>query len=136
MSAPDHGPHRSWRFLLLRKGRPHMSQTRVQAAGAATRLVFHALFATGSPKQCASSWFCSHTVHAPAKPKPLRSHSMASKPWMVRRAVAKAHGVGSGSRLSQIRTLSDVAAPIPKPLDLGMDARRVDGLVRRAVQFH
>src|SRR3954463_12660387 len=61
---------------------------------------------------------------------------MASNPWIVRRAVAKAHGVGSGSRLSQIRTLPDVAAPIPKPLDLGMDARRVDGLVRRAVQFH
>src|SRR3954468_14244237 len=27
MSAPDHGPHRSRRFLLLRKGRPHMSQS-------------------------------------------------------------------------------------------------------------
>src|SRR3954452_6547945 len=26
MSAPDHGPHRSRRFLLLLKGRPHMSQ--------------------------------------------------------------------------------------------------------------
>ena len=28
-------------------------------------------------KQSASSRFCSHTVHAPAKPKPLRSHSIA-----------------------------------------------------------
>src|SRR3954447_19470725 len=27
MSAPDHGPHRSRRFLLLPKGRPHMSQS-------------------------------------------------------------------------------------------------------------
>src|SRR5215208_1017790 len=27
MSAPDHGPHRSRRFLLLLKGRPHMSQS-------------------------------------------------------------------------------------------------------------
>src|SRR5215203_6135230 len=27
MSAPDHRPHRSRRFLLLRKGRPHMSQS-------------------------------------------------------------------------------------------------------------
>src|SRR5215213_11512794 len=27
MSAPDHGPHLSRRFLLLLKGRPHMSQT-------------------------------------------------------------------------------------------------------------
>src|SRR5829696_9923826 len=27
MSAPDHEPHRSRRFLLLLKGRPHMSQT-------------------------------------------------------------------------------------------------------------
>src|SRR3954463_15006078 len=52
-------------------------QTRVQAAGAATRLVFHALFATGSPKQSASRRFCSHTVQAPAKPNPLRSHSIA-----------------------------------------------------------
>ena len=30
---------------------------------------------------------CSHTVHAPAKPNPLGSHSMASNPWIVRRAV-------------------------------------------------
>src|SRR5215207_10812661 len=27
MSAPDHEPHRSRRFLLLLKGRPHMSQS-------------------------------------------------------------------------------------------------------------
>src|SRR3954469_24620647 len=27
MSAPDHVPHRSRRFLLLLNGRPHMSQT-------------------------------------------------------------------------------------------------------------
>src|SRR5215203_975408 len=27
MSAPDHRPHRSRRFLLLLKGRPHMSQS-------------------------------------------------------------------------------------------------------------
>src|SRR5215204_3725419 len=27
MSAPDHGPNRSRRFLLLLKGRPHMSQS-------------------------------------------------------------------------------------------------------------
>src|SRR4051794_33094904 len=27
MSAPDHVPHRSRRFLLLLKGRPHMSQS-------------------------------------------------------------------------------------------------------------
>src|SRR3954452_19586503 len=27
MSAPDHGPHRSRKFLLLLKGRPHMSQS-------------------------------------------------------------------------------------------------------------
>src|SRR3954462_10556187 len=33
MSAPDHGPHRSRRFLLLPKGRPHMSQTLAQGAG-------------------------------------------------------------------------------------------------------
>src|SRR3954447_9717722 len=30
MSAPDHGPHRSRRFLLLLKGRPHMSQRPLQ----------------------------------------------------------------------------------------------------------
>ena len=51
---------------------------------------FHALLTSGRPKQTASSRFCSRTVHAPAKPKPLRSHSMASKPRMVRRAVWKA----------------------------------------------
>ena len=39
---------------------------------------FHALLTCGRPKQSASSRFCSRTVHAPAKPKPLRSHSMAS----------------------------------------------------------
>jgi hypothetical protein len=54
------------------------------------RSPFHALLTGGRPKQSASSWFCSRTVHAPAKPKPLRSHSMASNPWMVRRAVWKA----------------------------------------------
>src|SRR5215217_7942844 len=27
MSAPDHEPHRSRRFLLLLKGRPHLSQS-------------------------------------------------------------------------------------------------------------
>ena len=51
---------------------------------------FHALLTGGRLKQSASSWFCSRTVHAPAKPKPLRSHSIASKPWIVRRAVWKA----------------------------------------------
>src|SRR3954467_8069914 len=35
MSAPDHGPHRSRRFLLLLKGRPHMSQTLTRAVGRA-----------------------------------------------------------------------------------------------------
>jgi hypothetical protein len=41
---------------------------------------FHALLTSEGPKQTASSRLCSHTVHAPAQPKPLRSHSMASKP--------------------------------------------------------
>src|SRR3712207_5184769 len=41
---------------------------------------FHTLLTSGRPKQSASSRFCSNTVHAPATPKPLRSHSMASKP--------------------------------------------------------
>src|SRR3954466_9652489 len=50
---------------------------------------FHTLLTSGRPKQIASSRFCSHTVQRPAKPKPLRSHSMASKPWIVRRAVWK-----------------------------------------------
>jgi hypothetical protein len=52
--------------------------------------LFQTLLTSGSPKQTASSRFCSRTVQAPAKPKPLRSHSMASKPWIVRRAVGKA----------------------------------------------
>jgi AAA domain len=50
---------------------------------------FQALLTSGSPKQTVSNRFCSRTVHAPAKPNPLRSHSMASNPWMVRRAVPK-----------------------------------------------
>ena len=50
---------------------------------------FHALLACGSPKQTDSSRFCSHTVQAPAKPNPFRSHSMASNPRIVRRAVWK-----------------------------------------------
>ena len=48
---------------------------------------FQALLTSGRPKQTDSSWFCSHTVQAPANPNPLRSHSMASKPRIVRRAV-------------------------------------------------
>src|ERR1700712_5035159 len=51
------------------------------------RLCFQISLTFCSPKQTWSNWFCSHTVHAPENPKPLRSHSMASKPWMVRRAV-------------------------------------------------
>src|SRR4051812_17657190 len=42
-----------------------------------------------SPKHTDSSRFCSHIVHAPANPNPLRSHSMASNPRIVRRAVWK-----------------------------------------------
>ncbi len=42
-----------------------------------------------SPKQNPSSRVCSTKVQAPPKPKPLRSHSMASNPWMERRAVLK-----------------------------------------------
>ena len=38
---------------------------------------FHTLLTCGRPKQSATSRFCSHTVQAPAKPTPLRSHSMA-----------------------------------------------------------
>ncbi len=50
---------------------------------------FHPSLTSESPKQNPSSRFCSCTVQAPAKPKPLRSHSMASNPWMDRRAVLK-----------------------------------------------
>jgi len=37
MSAPDHGPYRSRRFLLLLKGRPHMSQSLEMAVKGAGR---------------------------------------------------------------------------------------------------
>ena len=57
---------------------------------------FHALFDWGSPKYTPSSWFCSRTVHTSAKPKPLRNQSMASKPWMVRRAVWNEEAADSG----------------------------------------
>src|SRR4051794_39537839 len=68
---------------------------RVANSGAGRRMgcarpQFHTLLTSGRPKQSASSRFCSRTVHAPAKPKPLRSHSIASKTWIVRRAVWKA----------------------------------------------
>src|SRR3954453_22661394 len=58
---------------------------------------FQTLLTSGRPKQSASSRFCSHTVQAPAKPKPLHSHSIASKPWMVRRAVWLRRGGRGGS---------------------------------------
>jgi hypothetical protein len=72
---------------------------------------FHTLLTSGRPKQTASSRFCSHTVHAPAKPNPLRSHSIASKPWMVRRAVWKdwkppTHGIGFLTRKWSLSNLS------------------------------
>src|SRR5215207_6792850 len=35
-------------------------------------------------------FFTEDTVQRPAKPNPLRSHSIASNPWIVRRAVCKA----------------------------------------------
>ena len=47
---------------------------------------FHALFTVGRPKQTDSNRFCSHTVQAPANPKPFRNHSMASNLRIVRRA--------------------------------------------------
>ena len=50
---------------------------------------FDTLLAAGSPEQTDSIRFCSHTVQAPAKPKPFRNHSMASNPRIVRRAVRK-----------------------------------------------
>ena len=66
---------------------PSVSQTWILDAEQPLSARFHPLFAWGSSKQSASIWFCSHTVHALANPKPLRSQSMASKPWIVRRAV-------------------------------------------------
>ena len=66
-----------------------LSRTQCQAAEGSLPFCFHALFACGSPKQSARRRFCSRTVHAPAKPKPFRSQSMASKPQIVRRAVWK-----------------------------------------------
>ncbi len=50
---------------------------------------FHALLTFCSPKRRASKSFWSLTVQPPEKPKPFRSHSIASKPAMVRRAVLK-----------------------------------------------
>ena len=41
---------------------------------------FYASLTSESPKQNPSIRFCSTTVQAPAKPKPLRSHSIASNP--------------------------------------------------------
>jgi len=60
--------------------RPHEGLCRPQ---------FHALFTVGRPKQTDSNRFCSHTVQAPGKANPFRSHSMASNPRIVRRAVWK-----------------------------------------------
>jgi hypothetical protein len=45
MAAPDHAQHRSWRFFLRRRGRPHMAvrDTRAQtlATGAAPTQAGH-----------------------------------------------------------------------------------------------
>src|SRR5215207_3156628 len=70
-------------FLDLNRERT--LEGRVANSGAGRRMGrtdpgFHTLLTSGRPKQSASSRFCSHTVQAPAKPKPLRSHSIASKP--------------------------------------------------------
>src|SRR5215207_11628139 len=54
MSAPDHEPHRSRRFLLLPKGRPHMSQTLTRAvgrAGSASILHFINLWETEAERE-------------------------------------------------------------------------------------
>ena len=59
----------------------------LKAGGEAGLALFSGFVNLWKSEQTASRWFCSHTVQAPEKPKPLRSHSMASKPWMVRRAV-------------------------------------------------
>jgi hypothetical protein len=46
---------------------------------------FQTLLTFGRPKQTASSRFCSHTVQAPAKSKPLRSHTLSQNlPNIVR----------------------------------------------------
>ncbi len=47
------------------------------------------LFASERLKQTGNNWICSRTVHAPADPRPVCSHSMASNPWIVPRAVWK-----------------------------------------------
>src|SRR3954470_20206773 len=54
MSAPDHVPNRSWRFLLLPKGRPHMSQS----SGVHGPLGMSADFAASIPE----------VAHAPERP--------------------------------------------------------------------
>src|SRR5215212_10163541 len=54
MSAPDHGPHRSRKFLLLPKGRPHRSQS----SGVHGSLGIPADFATSEPE----------VAHAPERP--------------------------------------------------------------------
>src|SRR5215212_8506298 len=71
------------REAWLRRGTSGPSSGPVANSDAGRRMgcarpQFHTLLTCGRPKQSASSWFCSHTVQAPAKPKPLRSHSIAS----------------------------------------------------------
>src|SRR5579875_1304367 len=50
---------------------------------------FQGLLTISSPKQSASNSFWRRTVQSPAKPKPFFNQSIASKPAMVRFAVAK-----------------------------------------------
>ena len=50
-------------------------------------LFYQALLTCGRQKQTDNSRFCSRTVHVPARPQPLRNHSMASNSRIVRCAV-------------------------------------------------
>src|SRR5215207_7543863 len=60
MSAPDHVPHRSRRFLLLLKGRPHMSRikgrTHVSTRPRATPLLKCSLAPQGASTHVAKFW--------------------------------------------------------------------------------
>ena len=88
MSAPDHALHQSKRFLLLLKGRPHMSQTLTRAvgrAGSAPILHFVNLWETETERE--------QPVLLAHRPGARKAEALAatawprSKPWMVRRAV-------------------------------------------------
>jgi hypothetical protein len=76
-------------MLTIGREIPGLSQGFLRAAIVLYTVGFQTLLTFCSPKRHASRLFWWLTVQPPEKPKPFLSHSIASKPAIVRRAVLK-----------------------------------------------